>query len=291
MIFDIAMPITLFTVTLVSMFLNQKTEGKLRTTLEEKEFKTRDAFLLVGAMTVMVFLIVFFREMVAPLMVLFLFSYSSLLFIFTYLFSNKRWYLAIVPSATFVLLYLFLKDTIIWSDYLISIYGVVFAILITLYIGTLFTWKSTFIFTILLTIVDIILVLITGTMYEAAKATMNLNLPVMVQVPVVPLISNLDGTLAKMGLGLGDFFFAGLLAIQTFKKYSKRYAILSITAMSVTFFIFEVAMLTYWRKPLPGTLMIICGWLPIVIWKESKTVKGFVESSIRRNVGNKRASS
>jgi len=266
-IFDVAMPLALFCVTLVSTFLNQKTESKLKTTLEEKEFKTWDAVLLVIAMAVMVSLIVLLREMIAPLMILFLFSYSTLLFIFTYILSNKRKYLAVIPPATFVLIYAFFSTTGIWQYYLSNAYGIIFAILITLYIGTLFTWKTTIIFTGLLTVMDIILVLVTGTMIEAARTVAGLNLPVMVQLPIVPLIMDGVGKLGFSGLGLGDFFFAGLLAIQTLKRYDKKTMILSVVAMAISFGIFEIAMLTYWRRPLPGTFMIILGWAVVAISK------------------------
>lgn len=267
MIFDITMPLTLAVVTLVSWWLNQKTESMLKTTLEEKEFKTRDAVLLVTAMAVMVSAIFLLRDMIAPLMILFLFSYSTLLFIFTYIFSNKRVYLAVIPPATFVLLYAFFSTTNVWQYYLSNAYGIIFAILITLYIGTLFTWKTTVVFTGLLTVMDIILVLVTGTMIEAAKTVSSLNLPVMVQLPVVPLIMNEAGDLGLTGLGLGDFFFAGLLAIQTHKKYGRKTAIASVAAMAISFGIFEIAMLSYWKRPLPGTFMIILGWAVVAISK------------------------
>jgi hypothetical protein len=263
---DIAMSLTLFSVTVASMLLNPKAEGKLKLTLEENEFEIRDAVILVALMVVMIFSIVFFRALVAPLMILFLFSYSTLLFIFTYLFS-KRWYLATVPPALFVLLYVFLRDTSIWSYYLVSIYGVVFAILITLYIGSLFSWKPTVIFAALLTMVDVILVLVTGTMVQAANtAFRGLSLPEMVAVPIVPPIVMPLGWL-EMALGLGDFFFAGLLGIQTFKKFGRKVAVLSVLAMTASFFVFETLQLNYWRIPMPGTVMIVSGWLPIVLGK------------------------
>jgi hypothetical protein len=261
-IFDVTMPLALVCVTLVSIFLNQKTEGKLKSTLEGKELKAKDGALLVGLMVVMISVIAFLRQAVAPLMILFLFSYSMLLFMFTYIFSNKRWYLAILPPAIFVLPYIFFRTTDIWSEGLVNVYGVIFAILITLYIANLFSWKSTLIFTGLLTIVDIVMVLVTGWMVQAAEATAGLSLPVIVELPLIPLIVMGGGRLLRMGLGLGDFFFAGLLAIQTYKKYGKRFTLVCLAAMTLSFSIFEAINLTYWKIPFPGTLMIICGWLP-----------------------------
>jgi len=267
--FDLAMPLTLSLVTLVSLFLNQKTEGKLKGVLEEREFRVWDAVLLVGMMAVMITLIVFVRQISLVLMALFLFSYSVLLFTFGYLFSKNRWYVGIAGPAVFILLYVFLRDTAIWTFYLANIYGLVFAVLITLYIATMFTWQTTAVFGALITIMDIVLVLITKTMVEAANAAVRLSLPVLVSVPLIPLVMTERGLLL-MNLGLGDFFFSGLLAIQTFKKYGKRLAILSIIAMATSFFIFEALILNYGVKAFPGTLMIICGWIPLVVIKNLK---------------------
>jgi len=272
---DVAMPLTLLAVMSATVFLNRKTEDKLKTTLEEKELGVRDTVLLVGLMVIMISSIVVFRGLVAPLMILFMFSYSMLLFIFSYLFSKERWYVAIIPPATFVLLYVFLRNNFVWTDYLVSIYGVVFAVLITLYVGSLFTWKTTLIFACLLTAADIILVLVTGTMVQAANTTfISLSLPVMVAVPVVPLIGTSLGFL-PIALGIGDFFFAGLLATQTFKKYGKTMLIVSMISMTASFFLFETFLLTFWKIGFPGTLMIICGWLPPVAvkWMKDRTRK------------------
>jgi presenilin-like A22 family membrane protease len=249
------------------MFLNKKTEGKLKGSLEDREFQVRDAALLVGLMAVMITLIVFVRQISVIMMVLFLFSYSMLLFTFSYLFSRNRWYVGIVPPAVFILLYVLLRETDVWIYYLSNIYGLVFAVLITLYLATLFTWKTTAVFGVLITIMDIILVLVTKTMVEAASAAMRLSLPVLVSVPLIPL-NITDRGILMMSLGLGDFFFAGLLAIQTLKQYGKRYAVLSAVTMTVSFFIFEALILNYQIRAFPGTLMIVCGWVPLVLFKE-----------------------
>jgi hypothetical protein len=324
--FDVAMPLTLFWVTMVAMFLEEKVEGKLKGVFEERKFNVRDALLLIAAMSVTVSLVVFIPQM--AIMIIFLFSYSMLLFIFTYLFSNfrkaeaklfciiflvasflaatislfnfganstvaygalalfglfgfafiallyegsrvkteERWYLAVLPPALFICLYIFFSRTRIWFPYLLDLYGIVFAVLIILYIGSLFTWRTTLIFVGLLTVMDIILVLFTGTMVSAASHVESLRLPVLIYLPTVPEIVTNEGTL-YMGLGLGDFFFAGLIGIQTLKKFGKSFAVSSAIAMSTAFFIFQVMMLNYGLIAFPGTLMIICGWLPLIIWK------------------------
>ena len=261
MIFDIAMPLTLLLVTLVAMLLNRRTEAKLKTNLDERELATKDVIFLGAAMAIVISIIVFIPQM--AIMALFLFSYSSLLFIISYVFSNQRWYVAIVPPATFLLLYTFLRDTTLWSDYLVNVYGLIFAILIILYIGGIFTWKTTLIFGGILTVLDIVLVLVTGAMITAAKQTVSLKLPVVVQVPIIPPII-VEGRWLPMGLGLGDFFFAGLLAVQAWKRFGKKTALISAVGMAVSFFVFATFLLNYGPIFFPGTLMIVCGWIPVV---------------------------
>ena len=270
--FDLTMPLLLFAVTVASVLLNGKVENKLKGILEEKEFRVRDAALLVGMMAVMIGLIVVMHQLSLILMTLFLFAYSMLLFIFGYIFSKNRWYLGIIAPVAFVLLYVFFRDSFIWTYYLSNIVGVVFAILITLYLANLFTWKTTAAFGALITGMDIVLVLVTGTMVEAANAARGLSLPVLVSAPLLPLIETGNGIML-MSLGLGDFFFAGLLAIQSYKKYGRLLAFLSIIGMAISFFVFEAFILTFNVRAFPGTLMIICGWVPLVLWKTLRNRK------------------
>lgn len=263
---DFSMPLILLVVTVASVLLNGKVEGKLKGVLEEREFRIRDAVLLVGMMTIMIGLIVIVRQLSVILMVLFLFSYSLLLFTFGYVFSKNRWYVGIIAPAIFILLYVFFRDSYVWAFYLSNIVGVVFAILITLYLASLFNWKTTAVFGVLITGMDIVLVLITGTMVEAANAARGLSLPVLISAPLLPPIMTGNGMLL-MSLGLGDFFFAGLLAIQSYKKYGRLFAFLCIIAMTVSFFVFEAFILTFNVRAFPGTLMIICGWIPLILYK------------------------
>jgi hypothetical protein len=336
MYFDIAMPLTLFAVTMAATFLNDKVEKKLKATFEEREFGVKDAVMLVAAISVAVSLMVFVPQM--AVMTIFLFAYSSLLFIFTYIFSDfrktkaqffctaffvisflaatinlfsmdmlgglsaygtvafycllgfsfialvyeemrthvgRRWYLAVIPSILFIILYAFYSRSPLWFPYLLNIYGIIFAALVILYLGALFTWKTTIIFAGLLTAADIILVLVTRTMVSAATHVSALRLPVLVILPTVPAITTNWGTL-YMSLGLGDFFFAGLITVQTYKKYGRKLAFLSAAAIAASFFIFEALILTYKLSAFPGTLMIVCGWLVVVLPKllESNKIYG-----------------
>lgn len=327
MYFDVAMPLTLFAVILVAMFLGKKVEAKLKSAFKEKEFRVRDAVFLVAAMGVTVSLIVFIPK--TAVATLFLFSYSMLLFMFTYLFSDftkakaktffstslivsflvatislitsgansmvsygslaffclfgftflalqyeehrqgteERWYLAVLPPASFICLYVFFSGTWLWFPYLLDVFGAVFAVLIILYLGSLFTWKTSLIFVGLLTVMDVILVFVTGSMVSAAKHVSGLGLPMLISVPTIPPIFT-DWGVLYMSLGLGDFFFAGLIGIQTLKRFGRRFATASVVGMSLSFFAFETFMLNYEWRAFPGTLMIICGWIPVLIWRK-----------------------
>jgi hypothetical protein len=323
MYFDITMPVALFAVVIVAMFLNGRIEKKLKGTIEARELRARDAIFLVAGISVTVSVIVFVPRL--AIMAFFLFAYSTLLFTFSYVFSNvrrknaqlflagfivasvvagtvgllnvfadglmvyriivfygfaafmfvglvyeqirsklnERWYLAVLPPVLFILLYLLYNGTSVWLPYLLDVYGVIFAVLIILYLGTLFTWRIALIFAGLLTVMDIILVLFTGTMISAAKQVSGLGLPVLVSLPTIPLIMSQRGIL-YISLGLGDFFFAGILATQTLKKFGRKTALLAVVAMCVSFGIFESFLLSSTFSGFPGTLMIICGWLPVV---------------------------
>lgn len=355
-ILDVGMPLALLAVMIAALLLNERTEEKLKATLEEREFRTRDVVLLV-AMVVVAISVVAYISILDPghifqsiILLVFIFSYSLLLFIFSYLFSGmkrrmaqlfslgfgvasliagtasvigpfvdglafyramafyglaafalssiivaakktdaqERWYIAVQPPALFVLLFVFFNivydGTLVWYPILLDIFALTFAVLIILYLGSMFTWKTVFVFAVLLTIVDIVLVLGTGTMVDAAQQFTGLGLPVLVYLPKIPLIPIPAGSQSigffgfiPSGLGLGDFFFAGILALQTLKKFDKKTGLLSIVAMSISFgvwlaFIPEIVVLL---EPLlqrdiagfPGTLMIIPGWLLVVAWK------------------------
>jgi hypothetical protein len=345
---DIAMPIALFLVVTAALFLNKKVEGKLMATVEEKTFKTRDIVLLVVFMAFVISVIAV-TSMYAPeqlfqnlFLLVFMGSYTMLLYTFSYVFSNierqraqlisagfgiaaaiagaasllgpltdslsiyraiaffaltafcfgtivyeqqkpnlkARWYLAAQPPALFVLLFAFFNvfyggAVSIWTPFLMDVFGFTFAILIILYLSSLFSWKTVGIFAVLLTILDIILVIVTPVMMTTANTFTSIGLPVLVFLPNVPFIYSAEtGAMLNRGLGLGDFFFAGVLAVQTYNKFGQKTALLSIVSMSVAFGIWEafLADILAVLDPLmgrsiggfPGTLMILTGWVPVV---------------------------
>jgi hypothetical protein len=347
---DIAMPTALFIVVAVSVLLNKRVEGRLKSTIEEKELKTRDVVLLVVFMSIIISVIAY-TSYINPgavfqniLLIIFLSSYTMLLFTFSYVFSNvtktraqlisggfgvacliagfacllapltdsftvfrvaaffglaffcfasavyeqkkatskAKWYIAVQPAATFIFLFVFFNfihntGTLqVWTPYLMDVFGLTFAILIILYLSSMFSWKTVGLFALLLTTMDIILVIGTGTMVQAANQFTGLGLPVLVYLPNIPIVVSQLG-ISFRGLGLGDFFFAGVLAVQTFNKFGKKTAFVAIAAMAIAFGIWEAFLpdILSWLKPIvgrniggfPGTLMIISGWVPIIAWK------------------------
>ncbi len=372
---DIAMPIALLAVSTVALVLNRRTEGKLKTTFEDRELRTRDIVMLV-VMIVVAISVIGYVSLLNPgqifqniILLVFLFSYSMLLFIFSYLFSGmkqsraqlfslgfavaglvagtaslmepfadvitvyraaafyglavfalasiifdtkkaeqqERLHLAVQPPALFVLLFVFFNvaygGAVVWYPAIMDVFALTFAVLIILYLSSLFTWKTTLIFAGLLTIVDTILVLGTGTMITAAQQFTGLGLPVLVYLPKIPLIPIPAGSdfigffgFYPSGLGLGDFFFAGILALQTFKKFDKKTANISIVAMTLSFgiwlaFIEEITMaleplLGYVPVGFPGTLMIITGWIPLVAWKLFKGKQKIQDREMNQKIGN-----
>jgi hypothetical protein len=201
--------------------------------------------------------------------------------------AKPRWYLAAQPPALFLLLFVFFRivytgSTMVWYPLLLDIFGATFAILIILYLSSMFNWKTVGLFAVALTIIDMVLVF-SGPMTQAAGTFTDLGLPVLIYLPNIPLIIAKEGALdffgyAVRGLGLGDFFFAGVLAIQTFKKFDKKTVLAAIVAMVVAFGIWEaflpeiISVLSPIFYPIagkaltgfPGTLMIISGWAPVV---------------------------
>jgi hypothetical protein len=154
-----------------------------------------------------------------------------------------------------------------------DVFGATFAVLIILYLSSLFNWKTVGIFAALLTLIDIILVF-SGPMVAAAETFTGLGLPALIYLPNIPLISTGTVSLnilgfAVRGLGLGDFFFAGILAIQTFNKFDKKYAYAAIISMVVSFGIWEMFLPKicdfFNIAGFPATVCIITGWLPIAV--------------------------
>jgi hypothetical protein len=253
MTFDITLPIALILIAVATIFLSEKMEKRVKTLFEEKEFTIRDAVLLVVAMGGMVTALVFVPSQ--AILVLFLWVFSVALFMITYLISQK-WFLGFIGPAIFLALYFVFRDTWVWNYYLLDMFAFIFIVFITVYVGSFFTWTTTFAFALFLTIMDVIQVLGTRFMVTTSQKVLSLSLPIFIVLPVVPSLQYL------LALGLGDLFLTGLLSIQTSKKFGRRFAIESTLSIAIVFGIVEAFALTYFpQQGLPATVMIFGGWL------------------------------
>lgn len=335
---DIAMPLALLSIVIAALFLNGRVEKKLKNTVEEKEFRTRDVILLIASMAVVITVIAL-TSIYNPaglftniFTTFFMIAYSILLFTIAFIFSDgkkkkaqiisvcfgvvslifavvsllspvadgftvyrfaafvglavfsfvtlifdqkcsetkERWYVAIQPAALFLLIFAFFNvfytGVELWFPFLLDVFAFTFALLIILYLSSLFTWKTVVLFAGLLTVLDVILVF-SGPMVAAAETFTGAGLPVLVWLPKVPLVVTSRG-IQLSGLGLGDYFFAGILAIQTLKKFGKRTAYISAVVMAFAFGVWELFLpeigAFFNISGFPATVCIITGWLPVV---------------------------
>lgn len=250
MIFDVSLSLTLFLITLAVSFLYTRYESKVRSFFGGREFRLRDVVLLVAAMGIMVTILAFIPKL-DVIKVFFLCIYSLVLFTFTYLVVPK-WYFAILSPAVFVALYLRY-----WNVYFLNFFAVIFAIFVSICLGSLFIWKTTAVFAALLTVMDMVQVLVTRLMVVSGEKILTLGLPAMVIVPTFP--SGFPKVWAA--LGLGDILLAGLLVIQTTKKYGKRFGLTTAVAIAAVFLLLETILLNFFAEYFPATVMVICGWL------------------------------
>ena len=248
MILDVLLPLTLFLIAVATVFLYALYEKKVGSLFGGREIRVGHVVLLVIAMGLMVAIIVFIPK--EAIRILFLFSYSTIFFLFTYLIVPK-WYLAVPAPVLFVALYF----SPYWNIYLFNFFAILFAVCISIYMGSLFTWKTTAVFVALITIMDVIQVLITGLMVASGEKAISLGLPVAIILPAFP------STEWMTILGLGDVFLVGLLSIQTMQKYGRKFAFASITSIAIVFLLLQTILLNYGVQSFPATVLVISGWL------------------------------
>lgn len=250
MTFDVILPSVVIVVTIAAVLLYARLEKKIKSLFQEKEFRVRDSFFLVIAMGVMVSVIILVPQQ--AIRVLFLVAYSFVLFLFTYVVTEK-WYLAVLPSAVFVALYL----SPYWNLLLLNIFAIIFAVFVTVYLGGMFSWKTVLVFAALITVMDFVQVFGTGFMGASAEKLLDLKLPIMILVPTFPVEAS-----GLLGLGLGDVFLTGLLAIQTSQKYGRKAGFISAVTVGFAFFVFEFAIFSYqYTGFFPATIVVVGGWL------------------------------
>ncbi|MGD9131447.1 MAG: hypothetical protein PVH73_07735 [Candidatus Bathyarchaeota archaeon] len=247
MIVDVFLPSVLFLVGVIVVFLYSRLDRKVSQLFGGQELRLEHIILLVAAMGAMVTVLVFVPEQ--SMLVLFSLAYVVSLFLFTYLLVPK-WYVAVVPPVLFILSFLYF-----WNIYLFNFFAIVFGISVSVYMGNLFTWKTTLGFVSLLTIIDIIQVLVTRFTVASAQKALELGLPVGIMLPTIPF------TDSYTFLGLGDIFFMGLLGIQSTRKYGRKFGLASIATMAFVFFLFQTFMLNSTIQNFPATVFVISGWL------------------------------
>lgn len=268
--FDVLMPTVVFFIVAVTVFSYRRFEEKVKFLFEERKLNTRDILLMVILMGVMVTIIAFIPSL--AIQILFIAAYSYAMFLFVYVIL-KKWYLAVALPVFFVSSYFFFPNL-----FFLDVFAVIFAVIVSVYLGVLFSWKTTLIFAILLTIMDIVQVFGTGFMIQAAQKLITLKLPVGVTVPTYPYQSE-KGIL----LGLGDIFLSGLLAIQTALKHGQKAGILTSATIGIAIFVFEAVWFNGFLEGIgsfPATVVVILGWaLGIVIirliYSNSQPVENF----------------
>ena len=245
---DVLLPSALLLITVAILFLYIRYEGKVRSLVGGRKFRPRDAVLLVAAMGVMVTILALIPKL-DIILVLFLGIYSLVLFLFTYLVVPK-WYLAALTPALFIILYFYY-----WNMYLLNFFAIIFAIFISIYLGSLFTWKTTAVFVTVLTLMDMVQVFGTRFMGASAEKMLEFQLPAMIILPTFPV----EGYIF---LGLGDVLLFGLLTIQTAQKYGRKFGLVSILVMTAVFLLLETILLNLFAGFfLPATVFVTCGWL------------------------------
>ncbi len=244
--FDVSLPLVLFSVVLLSDFLYHRFYEKIKELFENRKISARTAVFMVLLMGIMITLIVFFPSQL--IQTIFIVLYSIMMFIFTYI-GLKKWYFSIIPPIIFAMFYFFY-----WNLYTFNFFAVIFSVIIIIYLGALFSWKTTWMFTLLLTAMDFIQVFITGFMGESAGKMIELGLPVAIIIPAFPADTSII-------LGLGDIFLAGLLTIQTRLKKGQTIGILTALTISIAMFVFEIVSLNSdLFNFFPATIVVIIGW-------------------------------
>jgi len=248
MMLDVLLPSILFLIAVAVVFLYTIYEKKVSSIFAGKELRIGHIILLVATMGIMVTILVFVPE--RAMMVFFLFAYSGVMFLFAYLVVPK-WYLAVPTPVLFISLYF----SPYWNIYSFNFFAIIFAIGISVYMGSLFTWKTTAAFVALITIMDVIQVLITGLMIASGEKAISLGLPVAIILPAFP------STEWMTILGLGDIFLVGILSIQTMQKYGRKFAFKSITSIAIVFLLLQTILLNSGVQSFPATVLVISGWL------------------------------
>lgn len=244
---DLVLPAAVSLIASASVLLYGRFHKKISFLLEESSIGARDVVVMVASMGLMITAIAFIPKQAVQ--ILFIIAYSYMLFSFAYI-AFRKWYVAILPPAAFVLLYNYY-----WELPVFNLFVALFAVMIPVYVGSIFSWRTTWIFVVLLTAMDIIQVFGTGFMVASASKMIELKLPVLLILPTFPAKT-------MIGLGLGDIFMSGLLAVQTSLKRGRNAGIMTAAMVGVAIFVFEAALFNVAAfRFFPATVVVIAGWM------------------------------
>jgi len=212
--------------------------------------RARDVLLTIGMLAVVLMFFAYSPEMVV--LALYFFLLSLLLFGAVHLLTNK-WYLSVALPALLLCSYL-----LFWNELVTSVFAIIVAIMASMYLAAIFSYRMSVLFAFLLTALDVIMVLGPHPyMIASAVKALSLGLPTFVAAPTFPAVG-------VVRLGVGDFLLSNLLVVESFQKHQKcRFRGAALCALSIAgaFAVFSVLQRNWGIRFLPATPPILCGWL------------------------------
>ncbi|MBS7640208.1 MAG: hypothetical protein QXJ19_01285 [Candidatus Bathyarchaeia archaeon] len=252
------LPISLFTIIMLSVLVYGRAMGRIKEFFGSKEISIREVIVIVIFMGILVTVMGLIPGYAVQ--ILFGAAISYTLLIFTYLFTKKI-IVAVIPPIIFIaallLLNLLLIEDVLAVILITDIFSAIFAIIAVTLLSPLFSWRVTIIFAGLLTVMDVFHVFVTGHMVEAAGKIMKLGLPLMILLPRLPSLKELTA------LGLGDVFLSGLIATRMVSKYNPKAGLITALSISIIFLLFDIIahnFIQYFRA-FPATILVLSGWL------------------------------
>ncbi|MEM2913815.1 MAG: hypothetical protein QXH91_00225 [Candidatus Bathyarchaeia archaeon] len=286
MLFDVVVPLIIFLCASIALGLFLKYEKKFNSVTEGKrQFSRRDAVSIVLVICFAATAVALIPENL--LIFCFLLYFAIVLFILAHVFTDN-WRVSILAPTVFIVLYLFY-----WNPFIMNLFSIFIVVVVTSLLGSFFTQeteteaksilnrekisKAMLLFAVLIVLVDLILVWGTNIMEIAARKVIELQLPMLVIIPMFPFFHGYNV------LGLGDIFLSGLLGIMTAQKMGARFGMLSISLISTTVFLGETVLLNYYDQPFPCTVLIVSGWLMALGIKRLHLLKDLCQDVHKRS--------
>jgi len=247
--FDIVLPAVVFVIVALAATAYPGFEKRSTDVFRGRKLTVREIIIYIAIMGAMVTVIAFVPAF--AIQVVFVGAYAYMLFTFVYILLRK-WHIALILPAVFILSYVLYPTPLV-----LNIFAATFAIIASVFMGIVFSWKTTMIFAALIVVMDVVQVFGTGFMLEAAQKMVDLKLPVAVQLPTYPFERGIL-------LGLGDVFLSGLMAIQTALRRGHKAGLVIAAAISIALFVFEIFAFNGLFgniRGFPATVVVVLGWL------------------------------